>query len=33
LENNTKEYICTNDLSLCMDFYLMLENVKEWRIN
>ena len=29
LENNTREYICTNDLSLCIDFYLMLENVKE----
>ena len=29
LENNTRKYIRTNDLSLCIDFYLMFENVKE----
>ena len=29
LENNTKRFIVTNDLSLCIDFYLMFENVKE----
>ena len=29
LENNTKKYIITNDLTLCVDFYLMFENVKE----
>ena len=29
LKNNTKKYIVTNDFSLCVDFYLMLENVKE----
>ena len=29
LKNDTKEYIITNDLSLCVDFYLMFENIKE----
>lgn len=29
LENNTKRYIRTNDLSLCTEFYLMFANVKE----
>ena len=29
LKNNTKKYIVTNDFSLCVDFYLMFENVKE----
>jgi hypothetical protein len=29
LQNNTRRYIRTNDLSLCVDFYLMFENVKE----
>jgi hypothetical protein len=29
LENNLRRYIITNDLSLCTDFYLMFENVKE----
>jgi hypothetical protein len=29
LENNLRRYIITNDLSLCNDFYLMFENVKE----
>ncbi len=29
LKNDTKEYIVTNDLSLCIDFYLMFENIKE----
>ena len=29
LDNNTRRYIRTNDLSLCIDFYLMFENVKE----
>lgn len=29
LTNNTRKYICTNDISLCIDFYLMLKNVKE----
>ena len=28
LENNSRRYIKTNDLSLCVDFYLMFENVK-----
>ena len=28
LRNNTRKYIMTNDLSLCIEFYLMFENVK-----
>ena len=28
LRNNTRKYIVTNDLSLCIEFYLMFENVK-----
>ena len=29
LKNDTKQYIVTNDMSLCVDFYMMFENVKE----
>ena len=29
LKDGTKEYIVTNDISLCVDFYMMFENVKE----
>ena len=28
LRNNTRKYIVTNDLSLCIEFYLLFENVK-----
>ena len=28
LGNNSKRYIRTSDLSLCIEFYLMFENVK-----
>ena len=29
LNNNSRKYIRTNDMSLCVDFYLMFENFKE----
>ena len=29
LQNNTRKYIKTNDMSLCVDFYLMFENVRD----
>jgi hypothetical protein len=29
LENNSRKYIRTNDISLCIDFFLMFENFKE----
>ena len=29
LQNNVKKYIKTNDLSLCIEFYLMFENCRD----